>query len=290
MGSKGIKLANGIGLIVNPQKKEAVDYAAILVKAAEKYGWPCYIPDKEVADAIRLSHNYMHPEELIKKIGIALSLGGDGTLLNTARFFAKSLIPILGINFGRFGFLTGTAPQNPEDILTTVENGNFEIEDRMAIECFLSNGISSVALNDVVVSREAIARLIEIEVNINDEYLTTYVADGLIIATPTGSTAHSLSAGGPIVSPNAKGILLTPLCPHTLTNRPLIVDPTSVIRISLKSSTKDGLITIDGQQVYTVNQNDCVIIKVAPHPIKLVTLRARSYYEILRQKLNWGER
>ncbi|MCP5462385.1 MAG: NAD(+)/NADH kinase [bacterium] len=184
--------------------------------------------------------------------------------------------------------LTGTAPQNPEDILTTVENGNFEIEDRMAIECFLSNGISSVALNDVVVSREAIARLIEIEVNINDEYLTTYVADGLIIATPTGSTAHSLSAGGPIVSPNAKGILLTPLCPHTLTNRPLIVDPTSVIRISLKSSTKDGLITIDGQQVYTVNQNDCVIIKVAPHPIKLVTLRARSYYEILRQKLNWG--
>ena len=169
-------------------------------------------------------------------------------MLRAARIVGATAIPLMGINLGRLGFLTQSSPENLETALKMLASKKYSIEKRMTLVCNMeTSGQDWRALNDIVISRESISRVISLKVLINKCYLTSYTADGLIIATPTGSTAHSLSAGGPILSPDNQNILLTPICPHTLTNRPLIVSKESEIKISLHSSQGEGLITIDGQ-------------------------------------------
>ncbi len=280
-----------IGLLVNPQKSNMEEHIIKIVDYCIKIGLKCFINDLEIARKTGFHEKYLPEKEFCQRIDMVVSLGGDGTILRAARIIGDSGKPILGINFGGLGFLTESPPQKIEETLDNISKGNFYIQERMLLNASKEGEPESyIALNDVVVSGEAISRLIKLEVAVNGENLTTYTADGLIISTPTGSTAHSLSAGGPIISPDTEMILLTPICPHTLTNRPLIVNKDSEISIgvSLNPHPRKGLITIDGQTVFHIAKDERLIIKSAPFYIKLITFRTNSYFEILRQKLNWG--
>ncbi len=289
MGSKTMTRPRVIGLLVNPQKKIAVSFIEQIVSYLKENDIDCLISDKAFAESARLDDLYAPESSFSTSVDMVISLGGDGTILCAARCVGNSDIPIFGINLGGLGFMTASSKDTYLDDLAKLVTGEYTVEERMGLECAISGHDTTYrALNDVVVARESISRVIPLKVSINDEYLTTYTADGVIVSTPTGSTAHSLSAGGPIISPDTEVMLLTPICPHTLTNRPLIINKQSKIKISLKSSQGQGLITIDGQSVFHIQPDDLVTISCAPSSIKLISLETKSYFEILRQKLKWG--
>lgn len=289
MGSKTVNNLKLIGLLANPQKDIAAEFVKKIISFLADRKIPCVVSDDDIARAAGYPDLFLPEEHFAGKIDMLISLGGDGTMLRSARCVGHAGIPIFGINLGGLGFMTASSRATYLDDLQKLLNGEFCIEERMALECAITGHRQKyVVLNDVVVSRESISRVIDLEVTIDNDYLTTYTADGIIIATPTGSTAHSLSAGGPIISPNTEVVLLTPICPHTLTNRPLIINKDSKIKISLNSSQGQGLITIDGQNVFHIHEDDAVTVSCAPYTIKLMSVGSKSYFEILRQKLKWG--
>jgi NAD+ kinase len=221
-------------------------------------------------------------------------LGGDGTLLSVARHYGRLGVPILGVNMGGFGFLTEISRDELYPILTShVLPGRFEVERRLMLSatlirrgepCWQEN-----VLNDAVINKGALARIAEMTTWINSEYLTTFRADGLIVATPTGSTAYNLSAGGPIVYPTLSHILLLPICSHTLSNRPIILPETVTVAVALDDKVQDVYLTLDGQVGQTLEPGDRVEIRQAPYHLKLVKSPHRTHFEILRSKLGWGE-
>jgi NAD+ kinase len=219
-------------------------------------------------------------------------LGGDGTFLSAVRWIGDQDIPILGIKFGEVGFLAEIAEENLYKAAERVLKGDFILRPRMRLSVKVSRQNKTLAqetvLNDVVINRGALARLAHIETYINDHYLTTYSADGLIVATPTGSTAYSLAAGGPVIHPAVPGIILTPICPFTLTNRPLIVPESANIKIRLTKGSSDIILTFDGQKGLEINDRDKIEIQKGPLPIQLVTLPDRQYFDILKNKLKWS--
>ena len=219
-------------------------------------------------------------------------LGGDGTFLSAVRWISDQEIPILGIKFGEVGFLAEIAEENLYKAAEKVLNGDFILRPRMRLSVEVRRRNKTVTrdavLNDVVINRGALARLAHIETYIDDHYLTTYSADGLIVATPTGSTAYSLAAGGPVIHPAVPGIILTPICPFTLTNRPLIVPESVNIKIRLAKGSSDIILTFDGQKGLEINDQDEIIIQKGPHPIHLITLPDRQYFDILKNKLKWS--
>jgi NAD+ kinase len=219
-------------------------------------------------------------------------LGGDGTFLSAVRWIGDRDIPILGIKFGEVGFLAEIAEENLYKAAEKVLKGDFILRPRMRLSVRVSRRKQTLAqetvLNDVVINRGALARLAHIETYINDLYLTTYSADGLIVATPTGSTAYSLAAGGPVIHPAVPGIILTPICPFTLTNRPLIVPESANIKIRLAKGSSDIVLTFDGQKGLEINDQDEIVIQKGPHPIYLITLPERQYFDILKNKLKWS--
>jgi NAD+ kinase len=219
-------------------------------------------------------------------------LGGDGTFLSAVRWIGDRDIPILGIKFGEVGFLAEIAEENLYKAAEKVLKGDFILRPRMRLSVRVSRRNETLAqetvLNDVVINRGALARLAHIETYINDLYLTTYSADGLIVATPTGSTAYSLAAGGPVIHPAVPGIILTPICPFTLTNRPLIVPESANIKIRLAKGASDIVLTFDGQKGLEINDQDEIEIRKGPHPIHLITLPERQYFDILKNKLKWS--
>jgi NAD+ kinase len=219
-------------------------------------------------------------------------LGGDGTFLSAVRWIGDRDIPILGIKFGEVGFLAEIAEENLYKAAEKVLKGDFILRPRMRLSVRVSRRNQTLAqetvLNDVVINRGALARLAHIETYINDLYLTTYSADGLIVATPTGSTAYSLAAGGPVIHPAVPGIILTPICPFTLTNRPLIVPESANIKIRLAKGSSDIVLTFDGQKGLEINDQDEIVIQKGPHPIHLITLPERQYFDILKNKLKWS--
>jgi NAD+ kinase len=278
-----------VGLLVNPQKEIALEFIKEIVSVLSAKGIACLISDEHFAKHADLSGIYAPESMFSDSVDMIISLGGDGTILRAARCVGKNDIPIFGINLGGLGFMTGSSRDSYLDDLEKIISGKYCIEERMTLECSIGGRDETFgALNDVVVSRESISRVISLKVYIDDEYLTTYTADGIIVSTPTGSTAHSLSAGGPIISPDTEMILITPICPHTLTNRPLITNKDSKIKILLKSSQGQGLITIDGQNVLHIQPENPVTITCAPYKAKLISVGTKSYFEILRQKLKWG--
>lgn len=219
-------------------------------------------------------------------------LGGDGTFLSAARWIGDNQIPVLGIKFGDVGFL---AEQSEKNLFTSAEliiNGKFKIEQRIRlfVKVLRDNKeiIKDTALNDIVINKGALARLAEIKTYINDEYLTTYRADGLIISTPTGSTAYSLAAGGPIVHCDVPGIIITPICPFTLTNRPLIVPVTVIIKIELAKNATDIMLTVDGQSGFEINNKDKIFIEKWPYPVNMIKFDESNYFDILKSKLSWS--
>ena len=219
-------------------------------------------------------------------------LGGDGTFLSAVRWIGDQDIPILGIKFGEVGFLAEIAEESLYAAAEKVLKGDFILRPRMRLSVTVMRHQKMMArgtvLNDVVINRGALARLAHIETYIDDHYLTTYSADGLIVATPTGSTAYSLAAGGPVIHPAVPAIILTPICPFTLTNRPLIVPETANIKIKLAEGSSDIILTFDGQKGLEINDQDEIMIQKGSHPIHLITLPDRQYFDILKNKLKWS--
>jgi NAD+ kinase len=225
---------------------------------------------------------------------LIIALGGDGTLLNIAPLVERPDVPILGVNLGGLGFITEVAVDELEGVLAKTLEGDYEVEKRMTLEVRIKSKKSKPrrfrVLNDAVIAKGARSRIIDLETHVGDDYLCTYRADGLIISTPTGSTAYSLASGGPILEPTLGAIVVTPICPHTLTNRPIVVPSDAPIHVTLRSFGDTVILIPDGQKGTRLNNGDEVEARDYGLPVSLIKLPSRSYYEILREKLKWGER
>lgn len=225
---------------------------------------------------------------------IAVVLGGDGTMLRAARLFAEAETPLLGVNLGGLGFITEVCMDEVLEALEVALKGNCPSEKRMMLSARVARGGKTAAeytvLNDVVIHRGEIARLVELEATVNGSYVNVFRADGLIVSTPTGSSAYSLSAGGPLLYPTLECIVVTPVCPHTLTNRPVVLPGDSAVQISLRSDTEGVLLTLDGQAGFTLVRDDVVEVRKSPFVTTLLLPGKRDHFEVLRTKLKWGER
>ena len=221
-------------------------------------------------------------------------LGGDGTFLSAVRWIGNSNIPVLGIKFGEVGFMAEVAEENLFSAAEKVLKKEYELKPRMRLYAQVKREGEIVAhetvLNDVVINKGALARLARIDTYIDDHYLTTYSADGLIIATPTGSTAYSLAAGGPVIHPEVPGIIITPICPHTLTNRPLILPEDVSMKIKLEKGSSDMMLTFDGQVGLEINGHDEILVEKARRPINIMRIPGLQYFDILKAKLRWSGR
>ena len=219
-------------------------------------------------------------------------LGGDGTFLSAVRWIGDQDIPILGVKFGAVGFLAETVEENLFSIAESILNNDFATKPRMRLSVKITQSGKKIAeetvLNDVVINKGALARLANIKTYIDDHYLTTFRADGLIVSTPTGSTAYSLAAGGPVIHPLVPGIIMTPICPFTLTNRPLIIPDSTKVTIRLEEKSSDIMLTFDGQEGLKINEQNAVIIQKSPRPIRMITIPGQHYFDILKEKLRWS--
>jgi NAD+ kinase len=229
------------------------------------------------------------PEDL----DCVLVMGGDGTFLSAVRWIGDQAIPILGVKFGEVGFLAAIAEDSLYEVVRSiVVDEIFTTTPRMRLCVKVIRDAQVYAretvLNDVVINKNALARLASIHTSINDHHLTTFKADGLIVATPTGSTAYSLAAGGPIIHPAVPGILLSPICPFTLTNRPLIVSDTDRISIRLAPSASDIMVTFDGQIGMEITARDEISILKSPHPVRMINIPGQNYFDVLKAKLRWS--
>jgi NAD+ kinase len=235
--------------------------------------------------------------ELVGEVDVVVVLGGDGTMLSMADCIAVNgkSIPILGVNFGSLGFLTEVTLPELYPSLETVLSGKALVEERMMLASTVRRTRETVtayvALNDVVVTKSARSRMVDLSVSVGDEFVTRVRGDGLIVATPTGSTAYNLAAGGPIVQPNVDALIVTPIAPHTLTNRPLIIRGSSSVRVQPHIDSGDEVfVTFDGQASFQLEEHDEIGISRAGQTLRMIRPSTRSYYEVLRQKLKWGER
>ncbi len=230
-------------------------------------------------------------EKLPEKCDILVSCGGDGTILRTARLVSDRGTPILGVNLGKLGFLAEFAVEEMDQWIDAVLEKNYLIEDRMVLEAFADKKKNKkfFGLNDIVIDKSGSSRVIDLETYVDDDYLVTYSADGLIVTTPTGSTAYSLATGGPIVIPRSRAVTINPICPHTLTARPVIVPDESVIRVRVNSEAKFVHIAADGQVEEILKPPVQFTIRRADYTIKLVKRKDRSYFDVLRAKLMWGK-
>lgn len=279
-----------IGIIANLEKTNAPEYTVRLQKWVQGQGLEVYL-ESALAARIGQSPGYDR-EELARLVDLAVVFGGDGTLLMAARSLCRHNTPILGINLGGFGFLTVVNLNEMYNALEMILDGDYRVERRMMLDAVVYRNKEAVrkysVLNDVVINRGNVFRLLELETVVNDEYLTTYKADGLIVSTPTGSTAYSLSAGGPIVFAQHDCIIVNPICPHTLTNRPIILPDTAVFKVANWSGEGEASLTLDGQISFSLNPGDIVIVSRSKYSTNLIVSPHRDYLEILRSKLGWG--
>jgi len=280
-----------VGLLANtgkPAVAAAVRRAAALVAASGREALSEPATSKLARLKTRLCDS---PAALASSCDLVLVFGGDGTMLRAARELSGCATPILGVKFGGLGFLTAVSSQQLSRGLKCVWAGEFTIEERPLIEADGEVGgerLHSIALNDFVVSRGATSRLIELAVSVNGEALTNYLCDGLIVSSPTGSTAYSLAAGGAIVSPEAEVFTLTPICPHTLTNRSVIVNLRSEVRVTLHSRQPDSIFAADGQVLAALHPGESVTIRRSRRSVRLLRLAGSSFFGTLRQKLSWS--
>jgi NAD+ kinase len=309
-----------IGIIANINKPHVREVAGRLINYLENKKKKTVILESQLAGLMYRQDIGVPMRQVAAKSDLIMVLGGDGTLLYAARMKALGNRPVLGINLGTFGFLASITVSELYPQLELIWEKKFLIEPRMMLEASIIEPESAkpvispnrpftgfqpqsfLAFNDVVVAKEALARIIVLTISIDHHLVTQYQADGLIVSTPTGSTAHSLSAGGPIVHPNLQALIITPICPHTLSNRPLIIsDKEEVeiemqspeVRVSLPDSTSDvGAIylTVDGQQGIQVSPKQRIRIRKAKEQVNLIVFPSRTYYEVLRTKLHWGRR
>ena len=217
--------------------------------------------------------------------------GGDGTILSASRKLNDKQIPLIGVHMGKFGFLAELTLQDINDSLERICSGKYVISQRMLLTCKVIRSKQvineTVGLNDAVISRTSLSRLISIKLYVNEKRVATYSCDGLIVSTPAGTTAHSLSAGGPIVTPDMEAFAITPICPHTLSNRPLVISGNSKIEMEQISESKGVGLTVDGQVYFDVKAGDRIVIERAEKKLQLIDTQTRTFYDVLREKLNW---
>ena len=238
--------------------------------------------------------NWVEREAMVSRAEMIVVLGGDGTLLGVARQVVGHEIPILGVNLGGLGFLTQISLEELYRVLERVIQGEYQADKREVLSAAVLRGERTLAqynvLNDAVINKGALARIIDLEVTIDGEDITTFKSDGLILSTPTGSTAYNLSAGGPIVYPSLHCIIITPICSHTLTNRPIVIPDDVTVRAVLKSRQQEVYLTLDGQQGWPLEYEDVVEVKKIPAQIVFIRSPYRHYFGVLREKLKWGAR
>ncbi|HSQ13239.1 MAG TPA: NAD(+)/NADH kinase [Candidatus Deferrimicrobium sp.] len=279
-----------VGLVAKYQEPKAAHMVRWLIPWLKKRGKKVCVEN----GLARAGAQSCSKKEMAAKADLIISLGGDGTLLNIAPLVERPEVPILGVNMGGLGFITEVAVDELEAILTKTLDGDYQVERRMTLEIRVIGKKRRTrkfrVLNDAVITKGARSRIIDLETYVGDDYLCTYRADGLIISTPTGSTAYSLAAAGPILEPTLGAIVLAPICPHTLTNRPIVVPSNAAIRVTLRSFGDTVILIPDGQPGLRLNNGDQVEARDYGMPVSLIKIPSRSYYEILREKLKWGER
>lgn len=279
-----------IGILAKRHKPEAAGVIEKLIPWLEERGVETIV-DKEFAPLLGIKSRPLEKEALPANVDLIAVFGGDGTLLSVARLMGNSHPLVLGVNLGSLGFLTEVTLDELYAAFEALLKGDFEVDNRMMIDTVLKREGERIAayraLNDAVINKGALARIIDMEIYIDGQFVSDFRADGLIISTPTGSTAYSLSAGGPIVYPSMEAFVITAICPQTLTNRPLVVSSSSHIEVVLSSGT-DVMLTVDGQVGLPMLVGDATIVTRAESPFRLVKPRGKNYFEVLRRKLNWG--
>ncbi len=290
-----------LGLIIKHHQPIAASFAIEVAQFAQSKGCKVYFADESAAVAIKLAKNGHKPEVIRKErmvdvVELIIVLGGDGTFLSAAKLMKNRSIPILGVNMGQLGFLTEIKQSEAMETLEKIIEGRkFAVSERSMLEISLKRDgkliFQGPVVNDAVISKGAIARIIGLQIAVNNKWVHSLRADGIIISTPTGSTAYSLAAGGPIVEPTLPAILLTPICPHSLTQRPLVIPDSDIIQICLNHRPGHVLLTLDGQDAVNLKKDDLVIIRrYKKHSLKLISSPTRDYFSLLREKLKFGMR
>lgn len=279
-----------VGLFTNTTKPNAVKWAETAVRMLQVAGAEC-CAEPEVVEQFTSPHaraiRSIPAEEFDRFADVIISFGGDGTMLTAARLFLNSNIPIMGVNFGKLGFLAEFNANEMEAALSSIMTGNYIIEDRAMAEVTVG-GETIYALNDFVLQRKNFARMITVRAYVDGTLIADYRADGLIVATPTGSTAYSLSCGGPIIAPSCSVFCITPISPHSLTLRPLVVPDTSEVCLEPMSEPGDIQLVADGQVVRAIKAGEPIVIRRSAEEVKLVRQAGGSYYDLLKKKLLWS--
>ncbi|HYA13851.1 MAG TPA: NAD(+)/NADH kinase [Syntrophales bacterium] len=279
-----------VGIIANEEKEKSRECTIQLRDWALKRGIEVFF-EEGIANKIGVDKG-LDRRTLASQVDLLIVLGGDGTILRTVRFVSEYDIPIVGINLGEFGYLTEVNLNEMYSALDLIVKGEYQTDKRMMLDVTIKMGEETIRqqsiLNDVVITRGNLSRILNLETTINEGYLTTFRADGIIISTPTGSTAYNLSAGGPIVFPEQDSFVINPICPFTLTNRPIIIPDDAEIRVIMWTKEMGATLTLDGQISHTMRSGDSIFIKKSPYVTNLVSSPHRDYMEILRTKLGWG--
>jgi NAD+ kinase len=285
-----------IGVIVKPHQAEALETLCQLVKwLAERgiklVGGP-YLERERVEHETGCSVETVALDQLTASVDLLLVLGGDGTMISVARLLGDRQVPVLGINYGSLGYLAEFRMEEMFPALESILAGDYRLEQRVMLAVELFRGqerlMRNRVLNDVVINKSALARIIEIEAYLNQQFVNSFRADGLIVSTPTGSTAYNLSAGGPVIYPSMNAVVMTPICPFTLSNRPIVVPDDALIELHLQTPDEDVVLTLDGQVGQPLEASDRVVISKSRTTFDIVTPTNRNYFDVLRDKLRWG--
>jgi NAD+ kinase len=285
-----------IGVVVKPHQPDALETLCRLTVWLNEKGIQL-VGQAEIAHE-QIEHQTGCPVEIVKddqlapSVDLILVLGGDGTMISTARMVGDSEVPVIGVNYGGLGYLAEFPIEELFTSLDSILSGQYKVQKRvmLAVELWRGEGLitRNRVLNDVVVNKSALARIIEIEAYLDSQFVNLFRADGLIVATPTGSTAYNLSAGGPVIFPSMNAVVITPICPFTLSNRPIVVPDESMIEVRLMTDKEEVALTLDGQVGFPLKVRDRIVIRKSKTTFNLVQPPNRNYFDVLRDKLKWG--
>ena len=285
-----------IGIVLKPHQPEALQTICELVvwlagRGIKLVGGP-ELEREQIEQQTGCVVDEIHRKQLAGDVDLMLVLGGDGTMIATARMIGDQEVPVLGVNYGGLGYLAEFRIQELYTALESILAGNYRLDKRAMLGVELRRGDSSLTsnrvLNDVVINKSALARIIEIEAYLDHQFVNSFRADGLIVSTPTGSTAYNLSAGGPVIFPSMNAVVITPICPFTLSNRPIVVPNDAEIELRLKTANEDVALTLDGQVGFPLKVEDRVLIHKSRTTFNLIQPSNRNYFDVLRDKLRWG--
>lgn len=278
-----------IGVITNIEKDAELVYTGILAESIIKAGGRV-VMEAALSSRLNIGDQCPDAEAVVDCSDMVVCLGGDGTFLKAARLLYGRSLPILGINLGNLGFLTEIDKNDIGNAVERIFSGDYRVEERMMLSASIHRkgrpAVNDVALNDIVISRGAISRILHVKAYINDVFVDSFPGDGLIVSSPTGSTAYSLSGGGPIVEPDGQLMIITPICPHILYSRSIVTNADSVVKVAVHEDFQhDAMVTVDGQEGYEISGGDWVEVKRSSHSIKLARMNSRNFFNILRAKI-----